>query len=682
MRNKILLSFFAASLLYGNDTCYSVQLLSSNKPFNYKSSFPQGAKIMHINRTYTLRYGCFDQVRDAKPALRRLKRQFPQAYIVSTYRYRFKDGNSHTKSLQTFKKDLYFQPANTKKKHPSSLQKEESNIEEEIIPSPPIKTIVTQDATPQVSAPKQSIQKVRKKSCFTIDLIESQNPIDNANLPLGTKIIQKYGMYIAQYGCFDTVTQAKPTWQRLKKEFPEAIIIPTTQEIVEETTEKLGPIHKRFQTIHTLSPLQQKPKSSLPKPSFYKKVPTAHTKQSNCSSETEKNIVACRDKCIENKKNYPWENIDLDAVESYVNALVEQRIPKLTIPKSSTRSLSHILIGNEENTTYPTPQEKLNFYTTASLNINYGQTDTNGTRLDNQSLTVTAGLKYKYYFLPLWYFFTDDRALLYLSKSKAETKFDVKELYISSDGLFDNQANFLIGRKYLKDKRAWYYKTSLDSVGIFNKHDLLLYELYGGTRLTDSIVFNTGEDESLVNLKDTKFLIGHLSYEYLKDNTIEGFYIHEDGNLKNADWVGIRMQGKIERFNQDKISYWADVAHANGSYKRLRTITTFPPITIQENKKIQGLGFDIGGKYTFTRYNSAIAASVAYGSGGGNLYRQPSLTNNRSNYLSKDISFRRYGSFFNPELSNMWISSVYFVHHLWGGSKQNSYCSTAQLHAR
>ena len=76
------------------------------------------------------------------------------------------------------------------------------------------------------------------------------------------------------------------------------------------------------------------------------------------------------------------------------------------------------------------------------------------------------------------------------------------------------------------------------------------------------------------------------------------------------------------------------------------------------------MGFDFGGMYYFTNYLTGIGGSFAYGSGGGNLYVQPSFTNNRSNYLSKDLSFYYYGEFLQPELSNMMISSLYFLHHL------------------
>ncbi|WP_187647472.1 hypothetical protein [Nitrosophilus labii] len=662
MRNKIFFSLFFVTLLYSKDTCYSVQLLSSVKPIAYQSSFPKEAKVMHINGIYTLRYGCFERVKEAKPALKRLKQKFPQAYIVSTYRFRFQDSvKGNGTSLKKFKKNLYLQ-SDKKKRHLKEFE-----AVEEVEPSIPFKTIVAKDKLKTITTSKKIAQTSYSKtnSCFTIELFESKKPIKKTKLPLGVKVVKENGFYIARYGCFESATKAKSEWLRFKKDFPTAIIIPIKQEVVEE--EELGPIlkktEKKIDQNLTISH-QQKNKKSVLKPSFYKKVSVSEDIESRCSTDIEENLVACRDKCMDDKKSFPWEDIDLEAVENFVDTSLQKTVPNIEVPKSPQR----LFLQTEQNKMLFKSKEKLLFYSTATLNINEGQIDINGNKRDNQSFTITTGLKYKYYFFPKWYFFTDDRGLLYISKDRKETKLDVKELFISSDGLFDNQSNFLIGRKYLKDDRSWYFKTYLDTVGFFNKHDLLLYEFYVGTRLTDSIVLYTGEDETLANLKNTNFLFGHISYEYYKDNTIEGFYIQEDGNLKNVDWIGVRMQGKVKRTNLDEIAYWLDIAHAEGVYKTIN----YTPAPMQEERTVKGLGFEIGGKYTFYRYDSAIAASIAYGSGGDNLYRQPSFTNNRTNYLSKDISFRHYGSFFNPELSNIWISSLYLMHHLWGNDNKTA----------
>ena len=90
MKKKIIISiFFYATVIFGNSqSCYSVQLLSSYTPF-HKNTFPKNATIMHIGKTYTVRYGCYERYQDAKQALRQLKENYPGAMITSTYKWRF-----------------------------------------------------------------------------------------------------------------------------------------------------------------------------------------------------------------------------------------------------------------------------------------------------------------------------------------------------------------------------------------------------------------------------------------------------------------------------------------------------------------------------------------------------------------------------------------------------------------
>jgi hypothetical protein len=114
--------------------------------------------------------------------------------------------------------------------------------------------------------------------------------------------------------------------------------------------------------------------------------------------------------------------------------------------------------------------------------------------------------------------------------------------------------------------------------------------------------------------------------------------------------MGVRAEGNLY-YTLPSLGYWIDISHVNG--------------TLNENfleKSISGRAWDIGAHYKFANNQDSFALSYAYGSGGSSEYREPTLTNNRSDYLSKSLSFRYYGSFFNPELTNIKIASLYYVH--------------------
>jgi len=588
------------TLLSASDTCYSVQLLSSYTPLK-RENFPQDAKVMHIGKIYTVRDGCYEQMKNASENLSLLKKSYPHAMIITTYKWRF-----HPKTIQKREEVLFKEKFNDKPK-----------------------------------------REANQKKCYSIQLQSSQNKLTNENFPYGTKIIQRRDFFTALYGCYTTINSLKSNLFTIEKKYPNAIIVLTDAQNF-KTQEELPEIHKRGVPLQTPDIYRQKNITKLNRrPSFIKRVKESKkspNQSPQCTPSIEQKLVSCRQKC-KNNETQPWEEIDRDAVNQYVT---NNLLKNLNIEGMQEQNIPFVSLHQESNNSF-TSEGILHFYITTALFINKGQTDILNQQLTGESLHINPGLTYLYNFHPLWYFYTDDRVMYSITTSNTKLGFDVKNLYISSRNLFENRANILVGRKYINDKRGWYYKSSLDLLALSNKNDLLLYQFFIGTRVTKNRV---AYDPNAVNknLKGVQFFIGHISYEFFKENTLEGFYIYEDNKnaQKKLGWSGLRIQGKIAQKNSDILSYWGDIATMHGKYQK---------------NNAQGLGYDIGVKYSLTRYASAIALSSAYGSGGGNLYLQPSFTNNRSNYLSKDISFRYYGEFLQPELSNMWISSLYLLHH-------------------
>ena len=647
MNNKLFLflfSLFTVSLYAGSDTCYSVQFQSSYSPLSV-GNFPAGSKVFKIGRAYTVRYGCFDKFNNAKYELSRLKGKYRNAMITSTYKWRFDNKVDDRKNRFITKNSQVIE------KKPTGMSIESVKQSNAIDNYPSFDYSQTQHI--EQNTPK----------CYTVQLSLSKDKVSQKEFPIGTKIIKRGDFYSASYGCYTKINDAKMTLDEMRKKRPEAIIIVLPKSYFKQN-DILPEIKKRGESLHyndgELPEIRKRGESfnkegKEEKLNFYKtnkKNPAAKTKEpSRCFSPIERQIIPCKAQTNTNSKKFAWENVDKYAVEQYVDRKLNNEADTQAMQPYSNK----IAINNERNETNQINtilpfKGQFHYYVTATLSIKNGQEDRTGNLLDTRSLNLSPGFTYLYYFNPSWYFYTDDRLIYTIRKSSTSLKLDVKELYVKSKNLFNNNANILIGRKYLKDERGWYYKTSLDTIGISNKNDLLLYELYLGKRLTKN---NSSYDpnEVATNLKDAKFLFAHLSYEYFKDNTIEGFFIHEDNKnaAKKLNWTGLRAQGKIPQQNFNMLSYWGDVATMQGDLNQSSTT---------------GLGFDIGAKYYFTNYFAAVAGSLAYGSGGGNLFVQPSFTNNRSNYLSKDLSFRYYGEFLQPELSNMTIGSLYFLRYL------------------
>jgi len=76
-----------------DETCYTVQLLSSytsqQKSDLYGEEYPKDCKVITLDKTQTVRCGCFDKYAPAQKRLQELKKQYKQALVAMTYKHRF-----------------------------------------------------------------------------------------------------------------------------------------------------------------------------------------------------------------------------------------------------------------------------------------------------------------------------------------------------------------------------------------------------------------------------------------------------------------------------------------------------------------------------------------------------------------------------------------------------------------
>ncbi len=85
-----------------SETCYTVQLLSSyksqaNSGFS-EEEYPKDCKVMTLNKTQTVRCGCYDKYAPAEARLKELKGEYKKALVAMTYKHRF-DGKNIAYSL-------------------------------------------------------------------------------------------------------------------------------------------------------------------------------------------------------------------------------------------------------------------------------------------------------------------------------------------------------------------------------------------------------------------------------------------------------------------------------------------------------------------------------------------------------------------------------------------------------
>jgi len=372
-------------------------------------------------------------------------------------------------------------------------------------------------------------------------------------------------------------------------------------------------------------------------------------KQVTTTKNITKNLTPCNTDtktCI--TKKYPWE-INQTKLSKEINI----SIPKFAIIKYDT------------NTTKPIQQQKkcynklLRFYTSFEVGTIKGLSPKNYDTYKNTYSDLKLGMQYSCFFNN-FKFYTDDRAVLYAKKTQNShaygINFDIKELYLQSFDLFDNQMNFIIGRKQIQDNRSWWYDDNLDIIKLFNTKDLWTYKVIFGTKLHKDTLYNysisskNGADNTLLtdsisnknNLKDTKFIILNTDYQYYINQHLSGYFIKENtsNDLKrDINWLGFRNYSMLKQ-----IKYWIDFGIANGD---------------DASSHISSYGYDLGFLYYPTTKTYYYGLSYANGK---KSYSQPIFADNKSNFLTKNIKLHYYGEFLNPRLNNISILSLYWLY--------------------
>jgi len=227
-------------------------------------------------------------------------------------------------------------------------------------------------------------------------------------------------------------------------------------------------------------------------------------------------------------------------------------------------------------------------------------------------------------------------------KTQDETDIDFRKGFLIWRRFYSPSFRLQVGRQRFKDFREWVYDDNLDAIRLFYEEDRLELQLSYSTNVFDP------EDEN----DEIKNIILYGIYDVWKKDKAAAYIVDRRGRFEEGEpgfhlrSLGISWKGKSIK----KQRYWLEAAVVTGN----------------ENKKdVFGYGFDFGWTSRFKLpYKPALSIGYAYGSGDSNLddnndknFRQTGLHDNSAK-LRGLTRVEQYGELFEPELSNLMVSTL------------------------
>jgi hypothetical protein len=258
----VVLIFFAVISLFAQsqETCYTVQLISSEnseKNLNVlkENNYPQSCELMEIGESLTVRCGCFEKKSMAKEEQQALQKDYQDAVVVSTYKYRFDD---------------------------KVKKREQLSVLEKVILSPIIKKDNTANS---------------KETCYTVQLASMNNSSKNLELlrdtayPNSCTPMEIGKSLTVRCGCFEKTSLAKAEQSILKKDYPNAAVVSTykyrfdEESIFGDTKEKNKDKEEKKEVA---IPAQNRDQEEKKDKEEEKKAVTTHTAKADHAKEQKK----------------------------------------------------------------------------------------------------------------------------------------------------------------------------------------------------------------------------------------------------------------------------------------------------------------------------------------------------------------------------------------------------------
>jgi alginate production protein len=254
------------------------------------------------------------------------------------------------------------------------------------------------------------------------------------------------------------------------------------------------------------------------------------------------------------------------------------------------------------------------------------------------------------------------------------------ELWLFWDQPFGTPLGVQVGRQNFAEQREWWWDENLDAVRV----------LYGTRQLSWEIAIaeelgriEIGGRQDPQQLDVTRYLAS-IGWQPSSAVRLDGFYLRqndgssryrvgtvviddlEDEDDSDLTWLGARISGELDLFDDTALAYWFDTAIVDGR----ETAYDFTELTGDllrvdgiESRNRSGRATDVGASLSWGRWSRlepTLTFGYARGSGGADessWFRQTGLNDNNGRFNGVD-RFRYYGELARPQLSNLTVSTV------------------------
>ncbi len=194
--------------------------------------------------------------------------------------------------------------------------------------------------------------------------------------------------------------------------------------------------------------------------------------------------------------------------------------------------------------------------------------------------------------------------------------------------------SFQIGRLGVFDDREWAFSAQLDTIRALYRISNFSFDLFVGQQ-------NFFREDLLepTEQKGPGIYALRAQYELARTKFQAYVLVRDDRSEEPEDpiFLGLHSDGELV----DGLKHWLELAYVQGQH---------------ESNKVRGIGFDVGGNYSFRHRPMRPSLTLGYAFGSPD-FQQTGLNENESNLIGVS-RFPYYGVSLKPELSNLGISTV------------------------
>ncbi len=239
-----------------------------------------------------------------------------------------------------------------------------------------------------------------------------------------------------------------------------------------------------------------------------------------------------------------------------------------------------------------------------------------------------------------------------------------------------------VGRQNYRDKREWWWDSSLDSIRLHYNSGALTAQLAVAKELARVSTQRDVRPEE----KDLSRVLAEIRWDWARKNSLSLFALaqkdhsetpttgdvffekDEDEVDARLNWLGVRAMGRFKYRPIGKLYYWADVAQVRGD----EAVADFDSLTGDlrivddvERRDVDAWAYDLGVTWQAQQTHwPSLTIGQAMGSGGesddgtrSREFRQTGLQDNDVRFRGVN-RFAYYGEALQPELSNIRINSI------------------------